>query len=93
MTLIIVITFCNVCTIVNNSKPCDLSGLNGMIISEGSRMQRSERALMLRFAYVPFFTFILEKANNGALLCRWMLSEIVMKTHQPYTPHLVLPRI
>ena len=40
--------------IVNNNT-CDLSGLNGMTIWEGSRMQTTDRALvLLMHTYVSF---------------------------------------
>jgi hypothetical protein len=35
-----IIIFSNICTVVNNNKKCDHSGLNGLFIWQGSRVQR-----------------------------------------------------
>jgi hypothetical protein len=50
---ITVISFKNICTIMNNNNS-DSSELKGMIFSEVSKMQRSERASMLRYTYISY---------------------------------------
>jgi hypothetical protein len=44
------------CATVNNSKMCDISRLNGVTTWRVHTTQRSERASMLRFAYILIHT-------------------------------------
>ena len=71
ITVVTVLTFHNICTTVNNEK-CNHSGLNGMTMSGGSRMQRSEHTSM--YTYISYFVHQLNTWYATPINCNVTLS-------------------